>query len=110
MTSSAVDISLLQHESSSPPNRDFGSIDINFSFKAPAFACFLGRSEMESTLEPQQTGTTRPPQHEQPSKRRLKLQRWESHRDEIYDIYVVQNQTLQATMRMLKEKHDFVPR
>jgi hypothetical protein len=65
---------------------------------------------MESTAEPQQGGAARLPQHGRPSKRHLKLQIWESHRDETYEIYVVQNHTLQATMRILKQKHDFAPR
>jgi hypothetical protein len=62
---------------------------------------------MESTAEPQQTGTARLPQEGKPSKRDMKLQIWESYREEIREIYVVQNKTLQATMDMLKEKHQF---
>lgn len=58
----------------------------------------------------QETGIAMPPQDGILSKRALKLQQWESHRDEIYQSYVVQNHTLQMTMKIMKENHDFTPR
>jgi hypothetical protein len=65
---------------------------------------------MESRAQPQQAGTAIPRQDGKLSKRALKLQQWGSYRDEIYQLYVVQNHTLQATMKMMKEKYDFTPR
>ncbi|KAE9382099.1 hypothetical protein N431DRAFT_321006 [Stipitochalara longipes BDJ] len=62
-----------------------------------------------STVNPQQEGAARPPQDRNLSKRTLKLQKWDSYRDEIYRIYVLQNHTLGATMKIIKENHNFAP-
>jgi hypothetical protein len=65
---------------------------------------------MRSTVNPQQDGAARLPQDTKLSKWILKLQKWDSCRDEIYRIYVLQNRTLQATMKIIKEKYNFAPR
>jgi hypothetical protein len=41
---------------------------------------------------------------------RRKDQRWESHRDEIYEIYMLRNNTLKKTMQIIQEKYGFSPR
>jgi hypothetical protein len=65
---------------------------------------------MRSTVDAEQEGAARPPQDRNLSKRILKFQKWDSYRDEIYRIYVLQNHTLRATMQIIKEEHNFAPR
>jgi hypothetical protein len=44
------------------------------------------------------------------SRGRRKDQRWESHRDEIYELYMARNNTLKKTMQIIQEKYGFAPR
>jgi hypothetical protein len=41
---------------------------------------------------------------------RRNQQQWESHREEIFEIYMMKNETLKKTMRILDEKYGFSPR
>lgn len=58
-------------------------------------------------MRPQDEVAARPPQDRTLSKRLLSVQRWNYYQDEIYQIYVIQNHTLQETMKMIREKHGF---
>ena len=42
--------------------------------------------------------------------RRRNHQQWESHREEIFETYMIKNETLKKTMRILDEKYGFSPR
>ena len=42
--------------------------------------------------------------------RRGNHQQWESHREEIFETYMIKNETLKKTMRILDEKYGFSPR
>jgi hypothetical protein len=44
------------------------------------------------------------------SSRQRKQQQWESHREEIHELYMVENKTLKSTMQIIKEKYNFTPR
>jgi hypothetical protein len=42
--------------------------------------------------------------------RRKNHQQWESHREEIFETYMIKNETLKKIMRILDEKYGFSPR
>jgi len=42
--------------------------------------------------------------------RRRNHQQWESHREEIFETYMIENETLKKTMQILDEKYGFSPR
>ena len=44
------------------------------------------------------------------SSRQRKEQQWESHREEIYELYMVENKTLRKTMQIMRDKYSFTPR
>jgi hypothetical protein len=44
------------------------------------------------------------------SSRQRKQQQWESHREEIHELYMVDNKTLKSTMQIIKNKYNFTPR
>jgi hypothetical protein len=62
---------------------------------------------MESKPAQQQVDTKMPQLGLKPSKRDLKLKNWESHREEICEIYVMQGNTLRKTMQFMREKYNF---
>jgi hypothetical protein len=44
------------------------------------------------------------------SSRQRKQQQWESHREEIHELYMVESKTLKSTMQIMKDKYNFTPR
>lgn len=44
------------------------------------------------------------------SRRWRKHQEWESHREEIYEIYMKEGNTLEKTIQVMKDKYGFAPR
>jgi Clr5 domain len=44
------------------------------------------------------------------SSRERKQQQWESHREEIHKLYMMENRTLKKTMQIMRDKYNFTPR
>ena len=44
------------------------------------------------------------------SSRERKQQQWESHREEIHDLYMMENRTLKKTMQIMRDKYKFTLR
>jgi hypothetical protein len=44
------------------------------------------------------------------SSRERKQQQWESHREEIHGLYMMENRTLKKTMQIMRDKYNFTPR
>ncbi|KAN0089685.1 hypothetical protein V8E51_019945 [Hyaloscypha variabilis] len=43
------------------------------------------------------------------SSRERKQQQWESHREEIHDLYMMENRTLKKTVQIMRDKYNFTP-
>lgn len=39
-----------------------------------------------------------------------KQEQWESHREELYELYMMENRTLKKTMQIMRDKYNFTPR
>jgi Clr5 domain len=59
---------------------------------------------------PQQEAAVRLPNDRNLSKQILTPEEWDSYRDKIYRLYVLQNRPLHTTMKILKEEHNLEPR
>lgn len=44
------------------------------------------------------------------SSRERKQEQWKSHREEIHELYRMENRTLKKTMQILRDKYNFTPR
>ena len=44
------------------------------------------------------------------SSRERKQRQWESHREEIHELYMMENRTLKKTMQIMRDKYNFTPR
>lgn len=44
------------------------------------------------------------------SSRERKQEQWEYYREEIHELYMMENRTLKKTMQIMRDKYNFTPR
>ena len=67
-------------------------------------------TEMDITNTRLDFGMATPQHISRPSRREETLRKWEALKDEIRQVYFVENNTLQATMEAIEEKYAFKAR